>query len=92
MSYMRTTLTLEDKLAKALKKLAHESGMTFKEVVNQTLRAGLAADNALPKPKPYKVKPAKLGGVQPGINLDKALQIADAIEDEEIVRKLELRK
>ncbi len=89
---MRTTLTLDDKLAKALKKLAHDSGKTFKEVVNQTLRAGLVAENAPPKPKPYKVKPVKLGGVQPGINLDKALQIADAIEDEEIIRKLELRK
>ena len=89
---MRTTLTLDDKLAKALKKLAHESGKTFKEVVNQTLRAGLVSKNAPPKPKPYKVKPVNLGGVQKGVNLDKALQIADAIEDEEIIRKLELRK
>ncbi len=85
-------MTLDDKLAQALKKLAHDSGKTFKEVVNQTLRAGLSAESAPPKPKPYRVKPAKLGGVQPGINLDKALQISDAIEDEEIVRKLELRK
>jgi hypothetical protein len=28
----------------------------------------------------------------PGINLDKALQLASALEDEEIGRKLEVRK
>ena len=89
---MRTTLTLDDKLAKALKKLAHDSGKSFKEVVNQTVRAGLAAENAPSKPKPYRVKPTKLGGVLPGINLDKALQIAERLEDEEIARKIELRK
>ena len=89
---MRTTLTLDDKLAKALKELAHDTGKSFKEVVNEILHAGLVAKNAPPKQKPYKVKPAELGGALPGINLDKALFIADAIEDEEIARKLALRK
>jgi hypothetical protein len=89
---MRTTLTLDDKLAKALKTLAHDSGRSFKEVVNQALRSGLTAENAPPKPKPYKVKPARLGGVLPGFNLDKALQIADRLDDEELARKIELRK
>jgi hypothetical protein len=28
----------------------------------------------------------------PGINLDRALALSDALEDEEIARKLELRK
>lgn len=89
---MRTTLTLDDELAKALKKLAHESGRSFKEVVNQAIRAGLALNEVLPKPKPYKVKPARLGGVLPGFNLDKALEIAEQLEDEESAKKLELRK
>jgi hypothetical protein len=31
-------------------------------------------------------------GLRPGINLDKALQLAAALEDEEIVRKIERRK
>jgi hypothetical protein len=60
--------------------------------VNETLHAGLGVKNVPPKPKPYKVKPVSLGGALPGINLDKALQIADAAEDEEIARKLALRK
>ncbi len=89
---MRTTMTLDDELAKAIKKLAHDSGKSFKEVVNHTLRAGLEAQNAPPKPKPYRVKPTKLGGVLRGVNLDKALHIAERLEDEEINRKIEPRK
>ena len=38
------------------------------------------------------MKPTALGDVAPGINLDKALALADALEDQEIAAKLELRK
>lgn len=31
-------------------------------------------------------------GLLPGVNLDKALQLAAEMEDEEIIRKLQLRK
>lgn len=89
---MRTTLTIDDRIAKALKALAHRSGKPFKCVVNETLQAGLAAAEAPPKARPYRVKPVSLGGVLPGIDLTKALSLADALEDAEIVRELELRK
>ncbi|HZP88982.1 MAG TPA: hypothetical protein VFB54_19380 [Burkholderiales bacterium] len=88
---MRTTLTIEDRIAKALKLLAHRSGKPFKQVVNETLQAGLAARNQ-PRALPYKLKPVSLGGVLPGVDLTKALRIAASMEDEEIARKLELRK
>ena len=88
---MRTTLTIDDAIAKALKDLAHRSDKPFKEVVNETLRAGLNARRA-PKAKRYRVKPASLGGAAPGINLDKALALADALEDQEIAAKIERRK
>jgi hypothetical protein len=86
---MRTTLTLDDRLAKALKKTAHESGKTLKAVVNETLRAGLAAGRTITKPKPYRVKPVSLGGVRPGIDLNKALRIADQMELQETARTLQ---
>ena len=89
---MRTTLTLDDRVAKALKALAHRSGKPFKRVVNETLQAGLAAAEAPAKARRYRVKPVSLGGVVPGIDLTKALRLADALEDDEIARKLELRK
>jgi hypothetical protein len=88
---MRTTLTIDDDLVGALKDLAHRSKRPFKEVVNETLRAGLTTRRA-PRAKPYRVKPASLGEVLPGINLDKALALADALEDQEIAAKMERRK
>jgi hypothetical protein len=88
---MRTTLTIDDAIAKALKDLAHRSNKPFKQVVNETLRAGLSAA-AVRQSRRYRVKPAALGGVSPGINLDKALALADAIEDQELASKMQLRK
>ena len=89
---MRTTLTIDDELAQTLKELAYRSGKSFKEVVNETLRAGLIGNKVLASAKPYKLSPSSLGGVAPGIDLNKALQVADALENEELARKLELRK
>lgn len=89
---MRTTLTIDDRLARLLKSLAHRSGKPFKQVINETLEAGLAAREAPARARPYRVKPASLGGVVPGVDLTKALRLAAALEDEEIARKLELRK
>jgi hypothetical protein len=88
---MRTTLTIDDHLARALRDLAHRSGKPFKQVVNETLRAGLSGAGA-GRRKPYRVEPAALGGVLPGVNLDKALALADAIEDQELAAKIGLRK
>jgi hypothetical protein len=55
----------------------------------ETLRAGLGA-RAQP-PKRYRLRPRRLG-LRPGIDLDRALQLAAAMEDEATARKLELRK
>lgn len=84
-------MTLDERIAKALKSIAHRSGKPFKQVVNETLQAGLAAREA-PQPKPYRLKPVSMGGVAAGVDLTKALWLAAALEDEEIVRRLELRK
>ena len=89
---MRTTLTLDDQIAKALRNAAHRTGKPFKQVVNETLRAGLAADDAPANARPYRLKTVSLGGVLGGANLEKALQLADALEDSEIARKIGLRK
>lgn len=88
---MRTTLTIEDSVAADLKELAHQSRRSFKEVVNEVLRLGLAARQA-PRRKPYRLRPSSMGAVAPGVDLNKALRVAEALEDEGITRKLELRK
>ncbi len=89
---MRTTLTLDDTLADVLRKKAYESGKSFKEVVNHALKLGIEAERAYPKGRPYKVRPVSLGGILPGVNLDKALRVAEEIEDLELARKLQMRK
>ena len=88
---MRTTLTLEADVARSLREEAARSGRPLKSVVHEALRAGLAARKARPARR-YRLKPVPLGGVLPGIDLDKALAVADALEEREIARKLEMRK
>ena len=89
---MRTTLTLDEDLATALKEKADESGRPFKEVVNSTLRRGLEAEIAPPPARTYRLEPASLGRPLRNVDLDKALRLADGLEDAELTRKLELRK
>ena len=87
---MRTTVDLDPDVDARLRALARERGVPLRVVINDALRAGLhpaAADDA----PPY-VLPSRRLGLRPGINVDKALALAGELEDEEILRKLELRK
>lgn len=88
---MRTTLTLDDELATKLKRVAAESRRPFKKVVNDTLRAGLEG-RARRAATPYRLRPSSLGLPHPGVRLDKALQLADEMEDGALMDKLEQRK
>lgn len=88
---MRTTLTLDDTLARELKRRAAEEGRSFKEIVNQALARGLRPQSHRPQ-QPFRQKTYSLGGVQEGVDLTKALQLAAVLEDEEWARKLRLRK
>jgi hypothetical protein len=79
-------MTLDDDVAEALRALAHERRQPFKRVVNETLRKALKADHPTPHQR-FTMEPRPLGA-RPGINLNKALQLASDLEDEEIMRKL----
>lgn len=89
---MRTTLTIDDHIARDLKELAHKTGKSFKVVVNEALEAGLVAGGTRRTPKRYRLRPASLGSVRGEVDLDKALALADSLEDEERVRKIEQKK
>lgn len=87
---MRTTIDLDPDVDARLRALARERGVPLRVVINEALRAGMhparaAADEAY-------VLPTRRLGARPGVDLDKALALAGEIEDEEILRKLELRK
>ena len=78
---MRTTLTIDDDLAGLLKRRARELGVSFKDAVNRTIRAGLgevAETHRGPAPKtiPHSF------GFRPGVDLDKLGQLADELEAE----------
>ena len=87
---MRTTLTIDDSVDRKLKAIVKRTGKTYKQVVNETLQRGLAAP-AHAKRK-YQLEPSSLGEPDPSYDLTKSLTLADQIEDDEIVRKLKLRK
>ena len=89
---MRTTLTIDDELAATLKEASRRSGKPFRQLLNETLRAGLQAQQTPPKARRYRIRPRSLGGVVPGVDLDKALRLADALEDEAIASELEARR
>lgn len=89
MSAMRTTLTLDPDVAAKLRDEARRRGISFKEAVNSNLRRGLAA--AGPVSSAYRVRPRPMRA-KPGIDLDRAREVADRLEDEEVLRKMSLRK
>lgn len=85
---MRTTVRIDPDLAVRLRKLAQERGISFKEALNGALRSGMGRSE---RSRPYRM-PARALGMRAGIDLDKALRLAAELEDEETIRRLELRK
>ena len=87
---MRTTVTLDPDVEQALKAKMREKGLSFKEVLNAAVRSGLSPSRAS-RPRKFVQKTYSMGREQ-YFRWDKALAVADALEDEEIVRKMSLRK
>lgn len=80
---MRTTLTLDPDVDHLLRRAMRERGSSFRETVNDALRAGLRPHKA----PAFRQKTVSLG-LHPGTNWDKALAIASQLEDETILRKM----
>jgi len=84
---MRTTIDLDESLLTRLRDEAHREGVPFKALLHRVILRGLEP-NAGRKEPAYKVPSIPLGQVREGVNLVKALQLAAALEDEEILRKM----
>ncbi|MEZ5332833.1 MAG: CopG family transcriptional regulator [Thermoanaerobaculia bacterium] len=76
---MRTTLTLENELARRLKERAGREGRSFKEVVNETIRRGLGAQEVAESAEPYRVDTFR-SGLRAGIDPLKLNQLGDELE------------
>lgn len=88
---MRTTIDVNDDLMRHMKERARSSGRSLKDVINDTLRLGLKAQQRGDGGRRYRCPEFSLGAPTT-YNLDKALELAGDLESEEIARKLRLRK
>ena len=80
----RATVRLDDDILRELKRRASADHVSLTDAVNTFLRRGLAAP--IVKRKPFRQRTYDMG--VPQVNLDKALGLAAALEDEEIIREL----
>lgn len=88
---MRTTVRVDDELLEELKEQARRENVSVTRLLNRTIRAGLRVA-LLPAParSPYREDTQRMG--PPRVVVDKALALAAAIEDEDIVRELTVGK
>lgn len=86
---MRTTLTIDDDVANQLTEVAHESRVSFKRVLNETLRRGMAG--SLPPEKPFLLR-AHDGGLRPGIDDRRLNELVFDLEEQRFAAKADGRK
>jgi hypothetical protein len=79
---MRTTVTLDDDVVQLIRRRMAERQVSFKKALNDAVRDGAASRRA---PHKFVTRTADLG--VPTVNLDRALQIAAELEDEELIRR-----
>jgi len=80
---VRTTVTLDPDTRLLIERAMRERGLSFKEAVNEAIRAGLAPGG--PEPRRFTT-PRNLG--PPRFDLTKALTLAGELEDDALVRRL----
>ena len=83
-------MTLDPDVERLIKGAMRERSISFKEALNQAARDGLRSKE--PKRQKKFIQKTFPMGASQSFRWDKALAVADAIEDEELVRKLSLGK
>jgi len=87
---MRTTVRIDDDLLIDLKAAARREKMSLNRLMNLALRRGLVAGARPRQPARHREKALSMG--RPLFDLDKALLLAAALEDEQTVAELAARK
>jgi hypothetical protein len=80
---VRTTVTLDPDVAALIKRAMVERGLSFKQAVNEAIRAGMAS----PEPGGELELPVYDMG-EARVDLTKALRLAGELEDDELARRL----
>lgn len=78
---MRTTVTLDPDTEQIVRRRMRERGMTFKEALNDAIRSGTRDSG-----QQFRTQTASLG--RSAVGLDRALQVAGDLEDDDLVRKM----
>ncbi len=88
----RTTVTLDPDVDQLLQRMMRERDLSFEKPLNEAIRLGVGSSHQQ-LAKPFQQKTYRMG-FRPEFQWDKALLfgLAEAMEDEELVRKLERRK
>lgn len=76
---MRTTLTLDEDVARKLQAERHRSGQSFKQTVNDCLRRGLLSRRELKPHQPFVVRARRLG-LRPGLSYDSIGDLLEQLE------------
>ncbi len=84
---MRTTVTLDADSEALIRKRMRERGTSFKQTLNEVIREGLGGEASAGA---FRTPTANLG--LPAVSLDRALQLAAELEDEEQIRKMRVGK
>ena len=84
---MRTTVTLDPDTEALVRKRMRDRGVSFNQALNDAIREGLAPPA---RKKRFRTATADLG--VPAVTLDRALQLAADLEDEEPVRRMRAGK
>lgn len=88
---MRSTVRIDDDLMLELKQRARDESVSLTRMLNRTLRAGLfRAERQGERATPFRQQRVAMG--RPRVDIDRALAFAARLEDEEVARKLSLRK
>jgi hypothetical protein len=76
----RTTLTLDDDVARRLKAVMRQDGKSLKATVNELLRLSLSAKRATKVRRPFRVGARDLGELRPGLSLDNVGDLLEQLE------------
>jgi hypothetical protein len=87
---MRTTVTLDPDVERLIRSAMRERGASFKEALNQAVRDGLLAKKR-PRARKFVQQSFHMGATQ-NFRWEKALAVAEAMEDEELIRKMSMNK
>ncbi len=87
---MRISVDLDRDVEQLLKRAAKQRGISIQEALNRAVRAGLWRTKSQRKNR--FVQQVYAMGAEQHFRWDKALAAAEAIEDEELIRKVSVRK